>query len=78
MLFLNNTEFSARPFNLNIENITPVGLFLGCGRQGLEIVVFTIAKKPISGLLQQAFKDRKGGRASPILVVALYPFALYQ
>lgn len=73
MLFLNNTEFSARPFNLNIENITPVGLFLGCGRQGLEIVVFTIAKKPISGLLQQAFKDRKGGRASPILVVALYP-----
>ncbi len=72
MSFLENSEFTARPLTLDIPGLKPSCLFLGQGSQGLELAVFTTAQKPASGTLQRAFKDRKAGRASPVLIVAVH------
>ena len=77
MLFLSNTDFTPRPFSLNIKGLSPLGLFLGQGNQGLEICIFSSQLKPTSGMLQQAFKDRKAGRASPVLIVVIYNKGVY-
>ena len=73
MTFLENSHFPARPLTLNIQGLSPVGLFLGEGNQGLEVAVLSSQSRPAPGALQKAFKDRKGGRASPVLVVVTYP-----
>ena len=72
MSFLENSEFTARPLTLDVQGLKPSGLFLGKGNQGLELAVFSAARKPASGALQKAFKDRKAGRASPVLIVAVH------
>ena len=46
---------------------------MGQGSQGLEIAVLSSSLKPLTGSLQKAFKDRKGGRASPVLIVVTHP-----
>ena len=73
MTFLENSEFTARPLNLNVQGLSSQELFLGNGSNALEVAVFSATAKPTTGALQQAFKDRKAGRASPILVVVLHP-----
>ena len=72
MTFLENSEISAVPLNLNIPGLSPIGLFLGNGNQGLEVVAFAAHRKPITSLLQKAFKVRKGSRASPVLIAVLH------
>ncbi len=69
MKFLSNSEITPRPLNLNIRNLSPESLFIGNGNQALEVAVFSSNSKPASGLLHQAFKERKSGRAVPVLIV---------
>ncbi|MCC7484048.1 MAG: DNA-protecting protein DprA [Burkholderiales bacterium] len=52
---------------------TPVGLYLGNGALGLEVVVVESARKSTAGDLRTAWRLRHGGRAVPVLVVALGP-----
>ena len=73
MEFLSNSELSRRPLNLNIRNLSPKCLFIGNGNQALEVAVFSSNSKPASGIIQQAFKDRRSGRACPILIVVNHP-----
>lgn len=47
-------------------------MFLGQGSQGLEVVVFNSESKPGSNILHKAHKERRNGRASPILVVVIH------
>ena len=73
MTFLADSEFIPRPLTLHIQGLTPKSLFLGKGSQRLEVALFTAAEKPVAGVLQQAFKERKDGRASPVLIVVAHP-----
>ena len=72
MTFLENSEISSVPLNLNIPGLSSARLFLGEGNQGLEIAVLTAPRRPITNLLQKAFKDRRGDRASPVLIAVLH------
>ena len=72
MEFLENTGFFKRPLTLAINDLTPISLFLGQGNQCLEIVVLSSKEKPKGSLLQKAFKERKAGRASPVLIVVVH------
>ena len=58
MTFLDNSEFSMRPLKLNIQGLSPIGLFLGKGSQGLEVAVLSSPSIPTAGALHKAFKDR--------------------
>jgi hypothetical protein len=46
-------------------------LFIGHGQNALEVAVVAAATKPAAGTLQTAWKARRSGRASPVLLVAL-------
>lgn len=61
-----------RPLKLAQTGLAPHALHLGQGQNALEVVVVTAATKPQASLLQAACKGRRGGRASPVLLVALY------
>jgi len=47
------------------------GLYLGQGSLGLEILTLDSDTEPRSGAIRQVWKDRLGGRAAPLLVIAL-------
>lgn len=49
-----------------------VGLALGQGNQGLEVVVSTHRSEPNQATLRTAWKDRNKNRAAPLLFVVLY------
>jgi hypothetical protein len=55
-----------------VKGLSPKKMFLGQGSQGLEVVVFSAELKPGAVILHKAHKDRKGGRASPILIVVIH------
>lgn len=66
-------DMTARPVQLPAESgITPFGLYLGQGPSALEIVTVAAAVKPTGSALNKLWKHRRGGRASPVLLVALY------
>ena len=48
------------------------GLALGAGPSALEVLVATSESEPALPALRSAWKTRKGGRATPILLVVLY------
>jgi hypothetical protein len=71
-----------RPLTLPRQaGLEPKALFLGQGQNALEVAVVAAAAKPAAvglqptglsrGALQAAWKARRGGRASPVLLVAL-------
>jgi len=72
MNFLENHNINAIPLKSDINGIEPKGLFLGQGNHSLEIILFSSKNKPNSSIFHRAFKERKGSRASPILVVILH------
>ena len=72
MKFFENSEHSLRPLSLDVQGLSPVGLAVGGGNLGLEIAVLSSQSKPATTTLQRAFKDRKGSRASPVLIVVTY------
>lgn len=52
---------------------TPVGLYLGQGAMGLEVLLLESGCKPAVADLRAAWKLRQAGRAVPILLVVLSP-----
>jgi len=53
-------------------SLAGVGLALGHGTSPLEVVVATAAAQPNATTLRSAWKARNGGRAAPLLFVALH------
>jgi hypothetical protein len=48
------------------------GLFVGQGQLALEVVAYRVQAKPNAGDMQAAWKDRRGNRGAPVLVVVLH------
>jgi hypothetical protein len=69
--FLNGVSF--RPVSLAANSpFKPVGLALGQGSQGLEVVVATSEKPPRLPNVRTAWKERNNHRATPLLFVVLH------
>jgi hypothetical protein len=69
--FLEDLEF--RPARLTVQTgLTPRRLHLGAGNPALEILVLDSATPPRVPSLREAWKTRHGGRAAPLIVVALH------
>ncbi|MDA9100046.1 hypothetical protein N9J94_02155 [Planktomarina sp.] len=49
--FLTDPELARRPLKLSVQGLTPVGLFLGKGSQGLEVALLSSESKPMAGAL---------------------------
>ncbi len=66
-------DLDLRPLKLAEDSgLEPVGLALGPGAGGLEVAVARSQRKPTQDALRNAWKDRQGGRATPVLLVALH------
>src|SRR4051812_23331570 len=67
------SDKESRPLTLpDAKGLTPVGLFLGKGSNGLEVAVARSDSPPNLLALRTAWKARLGGRVSPLLFVVLY------
>ena len=51
--------------------LTFTGLYIGKGKNAIEIVVANSTNTPNNQLLQRSWKERRSGRASPVLLVVL-------
>jgi hypothetical protein len=65
-------QLSRRPLTQTVAGLTPTGLYIGPGDLGLEVTVYSATARPTARVLQEAWKARRGTRAAPVLVVALY------
>ena len=54
------------------RSLTPAGLFAQASWSGLEVVLVTAASRPSAAEMRKAHKARRAGRASPVLIAALY------
>lgn len=54
------------------SDLKPIGLVLGRGSPALEVLIYSARFKPTPESLRGVWKERWGGRAVPLLVVALY------
>lgn len=54
------------------SSLKPSALHIGQGQNAVEVALATSADKPTAAALQSAWKARRAGRASPLLLVALY------
>ena len=68
MAFLGDIQL--RP--LTSGGLPGAGLALGQGQAPLEVVVMDSATQPTVTAMRTAWKDRQGGRAAPVLLVATY------
>lgn len=67
-------ERTPRPLTLPRQaGVEPKALYLGQGQNALEVAVLHVVAQPAAGALQAAWKARRGGRASPLLLVSLSP-----
>lgn len=67
------SDRTPRPLTLPGQaGLEPKALYIGNGQNAFEVVVLSAAAQPAGGPLQAAWKARRGGRASPVLLVALY------
>ncbi len=65
-------EISPRTWSLDPKHgLQPNALFIGHGISALEVVVAQAARLPNRSALLKVWKDRKGGRAAPVLLVVL-------
>jgi len=64
----------SRPLSAPNEqrSVAAVGLFLGNGNMPLEIAVYRSPHEPTNAALRRMHSDRKGKRATPVLVVVLW------
>ena len=66
-------DLELRPFTLDDTGpLESFGLAIGPGSGGLEIAVLCTKRKPTQDSLRNAWKSRQGGRATPVLLVALH------
>ena len=56
-------------------SLAPAGLFTQDAPSGLEVLLATAARRPTAADLRGAWSKRRRGRASPVLVVAVYSSA---
>src|SRR5205814_8725442 len=62
-----------RPLTLAAgTGLSPSALHIGHGSNAFEVAVLSASGKPTASALQAAWKTRRGGRASPVLLTALY------
>ena len=54
------------------SSLTPRGVYLGNGTLALEVLVLDAAADPKTSALRGVWKDRLGGRAAPLLAVAIH------
>lgn len=54
-------------------SLSPLGVFAQDAPNGLEVALVHSAKKPLATDLRTAWSKRKGNRASPVLLIAVYP-----
>ena len=67
------SERTPRPLTLPRQTgLEPKALYIGNGQNAFEVAVVDLTGRPAGGPLQAAWKERRGGRASPVLLVALY------
>ncbi|MBI3325689.1 MAG: hypothetical protein HYZ81_03160, partial [Nitrospinae bacterium] len=72
MTFLADVE-DLRPLRLDGHpGLRPVGLALGQGSQAVEVALTEATGRPTAGALKAAWRARVGGRATPVLLVALH------
>ena len=48
-----------------------LGLYIGAGQLGLEVVVYEAAAKPAAAEMQEAWRERRAGRSAPVLIAVL-------
>ena len=66
-------QYERRPFTLaDIGTWKPAGLYLGKGPNAIEVAVFESGSRPGVAALRTAWRARLGGRATPLVVIALY------
>jgi len=71
VIFLENHEL--RPVNLgDPQGLKPIGLAIGKGANGLEVLVAEASGPPSLGALRNVWKARLAGRATPLLLIVLY------
>lgn len=61
-----------RPITLAKTSLQPIGLALGPGASGLEVVVATSSSRPTDASVRAAWHARNKGRAAPLLLVVLH------
>lgn len=66
-------DHTPRPLTGEFAGAETVGLFVGQGSNAFEVVVLRTASRPTKGQLTKWWTDRRGGRAAPVLIVALHP-----
>ena len=52
--------------------LEPIGLFLGQGRNAIEVVAARSLSRPGRSVLLEVWKSRRGRRAAPVLLIAVY------
>lgn len=66
-------DLESRPARVTVPaGLTLRRLHLGAGNPGLEVLVLDSATTPRAPTLREAWKTRHGGRAAPLMVVALH------
>ena len=66
-------DLDLRPLPLaDPQGLEPVGLALGKGRGALEVAVTRLAHHPTQAAMRTVWRGRHGGRAVPLLLVALH------
>ena len=77
MSFLSQSDNISRPLNLEINGLNSEGLFLGNGRNDLEIAIFSSMKTPNESTTKKAYKDRRAQRSTPLIIILHSDGALY-
>ena len=68
------TDHVDRIWTLDPEyKFSPIGLFVGSGTNAIEVAVATTNSAPARLTLLKSWRDRRGKRAAPVLIVILYP-----
>ena len=57
------------------DSLTPAGMFVQDGANGLEVVLASARRRPSNPDLRKAWAARRDKRVSPVLLVAFYPSA---
>ena len=65
-------DYPRRPLAQTAPGLDAEALFIGSGDLALEVALYRAATRPSAGILQAAWKARRGSRAVPVLVVTLH------
>jgi hypothetical protein len=67
------SELMSRPWSPDAKHgFQPAGLFIGEGTNAIEVAVAQSSGAPTRTALLECWKTRRGGRASPVLIIVLH------